>query len=108
MREHCVRVERTSDLAGAAVRHVEEAFGIAAVATGTLGHVVHDAAGRALDLISSARAVLAELRDHGAQGTNQIQGDGVRDKSRDCPRRAATRAETARGEPPAASREPRP
>jgi hypothetical protein len=75
MREHCVRVERTSDLAGAAVRHVEEAFGIAAVATGTLGHVVHDAAGRALDLISSARAVLAELRDHGAQGTNQMGAD---------------------------------
>jgi len=73
-------VERAADLAGAAVRHVEEAPRIAATAATAFGEVVHDATRGALHLISGLGTVFPELRDHGPQGTNQVYSNGVRNK----------------------------
>jgi hypothetical protein len=70
-------VERAADLAGAAVRHVEEPSRIATVAAIALGDVVHDTARRSLHLISRFRAVLAELSNNGAQCADQVQSNCV-------------------------------
>src|SRR4051794_18670169 len=53
-------VERAANLGGAAMRHDEEALGIATAAPATLGQVVHDATGGALDLVGGISAVLAK------------------------------------------------
>ena len=47
------------------------------MAATTFGEVEHDAARRPLDLIGRLGAVLPELRDHWAQGTNQIESDVI-------------------------------
>jgi len=65
-------VERAADLPGAAVRYVEEPPRITAVAATAFGEVEHDATRCTLDLIRGFGAVLPELRDHRAQGSNQI------------------------------------
>jgi hypothetical protein len=44
------------------------------MAATALGEVEHDAARSPLDLIGRLWAVRSELRDHRAQGTNEIEG----------------------------------
>ncbi|HEX8108047.1 MAG TPA: hypothetical protein VF516_09995, partial [Kofleriaceae bacterium] len=71
------QIERTANLAGTAVCDVPEPPWIAAMAAPSFSKVEHDAARSALDLIGSLWAVLPELRDHGPQGTNQIERDVI-------------------------------
>src|SRR3954464_12606205 len=70
-------IQGAADLAGAAMGHVVEPLRITATAEASFCNIVHDATRRAFDLICSVRAVLAELRADGTQGTNQFQCNGV-------------------------------
>jgi hypothetical protein len=59
------------------VRHHEKSPRIPTVATIAFGEVENNATRCALDLICSFGAVLAKLRDHRAQCSNQIQCDVI-------------------------------
>ena len=73
-------IERGADLGSAAVGHGVEPPAVLAGAARTLGDIVGDAGGGALDLVGQIRAVLPELREDRAEGADEVEGVGVGDQ----------------------------
>src|SRR6185295_2686456 len=73
-------VESAADLACAPMRHVIETSWVAAIATATLGEVMHDATCCAFALVGGFGAVLPQLRNDGTQRANQFECSCVCDQ----------------------------